>query len=178
MERALSSIAADASTRTVQIARNVLVRAIRHAERHDLVGRNVAALVKAPRGQSGRPSKSLTLEQAVALLDEAKGTRLEAYIVVSLLAGMRTEEVRALRWDHVVAWVGGQWQPVADVGFDHDPIAVFVWRSDRAGGDTKTPKSRQNPGAAKAVCCWPCVSRRLARRKIAWLPGRCGAITA
>ena len=143
VETALGAMASYVSTRTVQIARNVLVRAIQHAERHDLVSRNVAALVKAPRGQSGRPSKSLTLAQAAALLDTAKGTTLEAYIVVSLLAGMRTEEVRALRWTHVVAWVDGQWRPVADVGFEHEPIAVFVWRSDRAGGDTKTPRSRR-----------------------------------
>ena len=36
----------------------------RHAEVRDLVGRNVAALVKAPAGRAGRPSESLTLEQA------------------------------------------------------------------------------------------------------------------
>jgi len=143
VDAALAVLASSVSTRTVQISRNVLVRAIRHAERHDLVGRNVAALVKAPRGKTGRPSKALTLEQAMALLDAAKGTRLEAYIVVSLLAGLRTEEVRALRWDHVVAWVDGRWQSVGDVGFDHEQVAVFVWRSDRARGDTKTPKSRR-----------------------------------
>ncbi|MBV8996637.1 MAG: tyrosine-type recombinase/integrase [Pseudonocardiales bacterium] len=62
---------------------------------------------------------------------------------MSLLTGLRTEEVRALRWDHVVAWAGGQWQPVAEAGFGHEQLAVFVWRSDRAGGDTKTPKSRR-----------------------------------
>jgi hypothetical protein len=28
-------------------------------------------------------------------------------------------------------------------GFDHGQLAVFVWRADRAGGDTKTPKSRR-----------------------------------
>ena len=84
------------------------MRAIRQAERDDLVGRNVAALVKPPKGQGGgRPSKSLTLEQAVSLMTAARGTRLEAYIVVSLLSGVRTEEARALRWDHVVAWVSG-----------------------------------------------------------------------
>lgn len=63
--------------------------------------------------------------------------------MVSLLAGLRTEEVRALRWDHVVAWAGGQWRPVGDAGFEHEQVAVFVWRSDRAGGDTKTPQSRR-----------------------------------
>lgn len=143
VEAGLAALAGHMSTRTVQIAHNVLVRAIRHAERHDLVGRNVAALVTAPKGQSGRPSKALTLEQAVALLVAAERTRLEAYVVVSLLAGMRTEEVRALRWDHVVAWVDGKWQSVVAVGFDHEQLAVFVWRADRAGGDTKTPKSRR-----------------------------------
>ncbi len=144
VQKALASIGAGRSTRTVQMAHNVLVRAIRHAERDDLAGRNVAALVKPPKGQlGGRPSKSLTLEQAVALMAAARGTRLEAYIVLSLLSGLRTEEARALRWDHVVAWVSGQWVPVAEAGFDHEQLAVFVWRAERAGGDTKTPQSRR-----------------------------------
>ena len=53
-------MAAQWSTRTVQIAHNVLVRAIRQAERDDLVGRNVAALVKPPRvsGPGVRRSRS------------------------------------------------------------------------------------------------------------------------
>jgi integrase len=144
VDKALVAIAANASTRTVQISHNVLVRAIRHAERHDLVSRNVATLVRAPRGKGdGRPSKALTLDQAIAVIEAAKGTRLEAYVVVSLLTGLRTEEVRALRWDHMVAWLRGQWRPVTEVGFDHDQVAVFVWRAERAGGDTKTPKSRR-----------------------------------
>jgi integrase len=143
VQKALANLAARVSTRTVQMAHNVLVRAIRHAERDDLVGRNVAALVKPPKGRAGRPSKSLTLEQAVTLMTAAQGTRLEAYIVVSLLSGVRTEEARALRWDHVVAWVGEQWVPVLEAGFDHEQVAVFVWRAERAGGDTKTPQSRR-----------------------------------
>jgi integrase len=144
VQKALANMASRRSTRTVQIAHNVLVRAIRYAERDDLVRRNVAALVKPPKGQlGGRPSKSLTFEQAVALMSAARGTRLEAYIIVSLLTGLRTEEIRALRWDHLVAWVGGQWQPVAEAGFAREQLAVFVWRADRAGGDTKTPKSRR-----------------------------------
>ena len=145
---ALGAIAARSSTRTVKIAHNVLVRAIRHAEGDDLVGRNVAALVDPPKGQlegqlEGRPSKSMTLEQAVTLMAAAKGTALEAYIVISLLSGVRTEEARALRWDHVVALVDDQWQPVVEAGFDSEQVAVFVWRAERAGGDTKTPKSRR-----------------------------------
>ena len=37
-QKALANLAAGRSTRTVQMAHNVLVRAIRHAERDDLVG--------------------------------------------------------------------------------------------------------------------------------------------
>jgi hypothetical protein len=40
------------------------VRAIRHAETDDLVGPNVAALVRSPTGRQGRPSKALTVDQA------------------------------------------------------------------------------------------------------------------
>jgi integrase len=139
--------------RTVTLYRGTIVKAldeelgaVRLTEltASEVQRRNVAALVDAPKGQAaGRPSKSLTLEQAVALMAAAKGTRLEAYIVLSLLSGLRTEEARALRWDHVVAWVDGQWQPVSEAGFDHEQLAVFVWRADRAGGDTKTPRSRR-----------------------------------
>jgi len=39
---------------------------------------------------------------------------------LSLLTGLRTEEVRALRWDHVVAWAAGLWEPVSEAGFDHE----------------------------------------------------------
>jgi site-specific recombinase XerD len=35
------------------------------------------------------------------------------------------------------------WQPVSDVGFDHETFAIYVWRSVRADGDTKTDKSRR-----------------------------------
>jgi len=147
---ALAQLTTRYSTRSLQISRNSLERAIRHAESNDLVGRNVAALVKAPQGRGGRPSKSLTLEQAKALLAAAEGTRLYAYVVLSLLAGIRTEEARALRWDHVVTWVDDTtgWQPVTSVGFDparagDGRFAIYVWRSDREGSDTKTEKSRR-----------------------------------
>ena len=147
---ALGKLVTRYSTRSIQITRNSLERAIRHAESNDLVGRNVAALVKSPRGRTGRPSKSFTLEQAKALLAAAETTRWHAYVALSLLAGIRTEEARALCWDHVVAWVDDAgWQPVTTAGFDaaesggDNRYAIYVWRSDRYGGDTKTEKSRR-----------------------------------
>ncbi|MGH3303981.1 MAG: hypothetical protein ACRDOK_20340 [Streptosporangiaceae bacterium] len=47
---ALVRLSADRSTRTLQITRNALVRAIKLAEASDLVGRNVAELVSVPAG--------------------------------------------------------------------------------------------------------------------------------
>jgi integrase len=147
---ALSRLATRCSARSLQISRNALERAIRHAESSDLAGRNVAALVKTPQGRSGRPSKSFTLEQAKALLAGSDGARLHAYAVLSLLAGIRTEEARALRWDHVVTWADdlAGWPPVASAGFDppragEGRFAIYPWRSEREGGDTRTGKSRR-----------------------------------
>jgi hypothetical protein len=47
------------SSAAVAMGHNALTRAIRHAEARDLIGRNVALLVETPKGQAGRPSKSL-----------------------------------------------------------------------------------------------------------------------
>ena len=87
VQEALDALAGQLSTRSLQIIRNCLERAIRHAEIRDLVGRNVAALIRAPRGRPGRPSKSLTLEQAQALLQTARDSRLYAYVVLSVTTG-------------------------------------------------------------------------------------------
>jgi integrase len=127
VQETLDALAGRLSTRSLQIVRNCLERAIRHAEVRDLVGRNVAALVKAPAGRAGRPSKSLTLEQAQELLRAAGGSRLYAYVVLSVTTGLRTEELRALRWTEV----------------DPDAGTVAVYRAVRATTDTKTPKSRR-----------------------------------
>jgi integrase len=133
---ALVQIATSRSTRAVQMASDSLVRAIRYAQANDLVGRNVAALATPPTGLEGRPSKSLTLEQAQALVKAAETSRLQAYIVLSLLTGCRTEEARALIWDHVDL----EGDPDADPPV---PPHVAVWRSVRSHGDVKTRKSRR-----------------------------------
>jgi integrase len=133
------------ATNTLQRLHANLKRAIRQAQARDRVLRNVAELVSTPKGTGGRPSKAMTFEQATAMLEHARQSRWHAYVVVSLLTGIRTEEARALQWTHVVAWVEdeGEWQPVTEAGFDHEKFAIYVWRSVRATGDTKTSKSRR-----------------------------------
>ena len=127
VRRALTELASRRSSRTVVVTHNALTRAIRHAEANRHVLHNVAALVDTPKGQKGRPSSALTAEQAAALLKAAQDARLGAYVVLCLLTGIRTEEARALRWDHV----------------DLDASTIAVWRSVRRGGDTKTERSRR-----------------------------------
>jgi hypothetical protein len=46
-------------------------------------------------------SKALTCEQVDDVLFGTTADWLHPYIVVSLLTGTRTEELRAMRWDHV-----------------------------------------------------------------------------
>ena len=56
VQETLDALAGRLSTRSLQITRLCPERAIRHAEVRDRVGRNVAALVKAPwDGQAGLP---------------------------------------------------------------------------------------------------------------------------
>ena len=140
VDKALAALAASRSTATVAMAHLALTRAITRAQAKNLVLRNVSALTGTPPGQQGRPSRSMTLAQASALTAAAKATgpRTHAYVMLSLCTGVRTEEARALRWEHV------------DFG-DPDsepprPASVAVWRSVRARGDTKTRKSRRTLG--------------------------------
>jgi hypothetical protein len=60
-------------------------------EANDKVRRNVATLVDTPAGQEGRPSKSLTFGQAVALVQAARSYGLYDNVVLSLLVRVRTK---------------------------------------------------------------------------------------
>ncbi|WP_030812415.1 site-specific integrase [Streptomyces sp. NRRL S-337] len=117
---------------SLEMILSILRRSITHAQRRDLVLRNVAELVELPEGQPGRPSKSLTVEQAKAVLTTRQGTWIHVYVAVSMLVGIRTEEVRPLTWGrvHLSSSKG-------------NPPHIEVWRSVRRRGDTKTVTSRR-----------------------------------
>lgn len=124
------------STRTLQGLHSCLNRAIKRAMARDKVKRNVVSLCGVPRGRLGRPSKALTFAQAEAVLVASTGSRMDAYILLSLLTGARTEELRALKWDHLDLVGTPDLVPLV-------PPFMEVWRSVRRGGDTKTRKSRR-----------------------------------
>lgn len=98
--------------------------------------RNVVKLCEVPDGRPGRPSKSLTLEQAEAVLSASEESPMHAYVVLPILIRARTEELRALTWDHVDLFGDPKDDPPV-------PRSIAVWHSVRAGGDTKTRKSRR-----------------------------------
>ena len=168
VRQALAAMAAGYSTAAVSMGHLALKRTIRHAESNDLVSRNVATLADTPKGQPGRPSnpspstrppRSSPPRASLPVMELRPGLKdvrlpaelMHAYIVLSLLSGIRTEEARALRWAHV------------DLDGDQDarppvPPHVAVCRSVRAHGDTKTERSRRTLGlpaaAVQALRAW------------------------
>jgi hypothetical protein len=153
VRQALAAMAAGYSTAAVSMGHLALKRTIRHAEANNLISRNVATLADTPQGQPGRPSQSLTLDQAIAVITAAatlpvmelrpglKDVRrpadlMHAYIVTSLLAGIRTEEARALHWAHV--------------NLDGDPAAAPRSRRTSPSGDPSAPTATPRPNGPAA----------------------------
>ena len=98
MVRALAR--AGKSTNTQRLARTVLRRALTIAARYGHVTRNVAALTDPPKGPAYRVDP-LTAEEAAAVLEAARGDRLEALAVVVLNLGLRQGEALDLCWADV-----------------------------------------------------------------------------
>lgn len=69
IDRFLANKATTLSTATVARLLSILRRSIRRAQAQDLIRRNVALLSEVPRGQAGRVSKALSVDQARAVLD-------------------------------------------------------------------------------------------------------------
>ena len=85
---------------TVQRIRMILVKALRHAERRDLVHRNVAALTDLRRSQR-REGRSLTPEQARKFLKTSERHSLGITVQLGLYLGLRPGEVLGLQWSDI-----------------------------------------------------------------------------
>jgi integrase len=86
--------------RTVAYHRNVLRQALGHAERTELVGRNVARLALPPRIPR-REIRPLSPEEARTFLAAIRGDRFEALYLLALGCGLRQGEILGLRWSDV-----------------------------------------------------------------------------
>jgi integrase len=88
------------SPRSVILIHAVLHRALENAVKWGLVPRNVTKLVSLPHVER-YDAQILTTDQAVKLLEVARGSRIEAMILIALTTGMRRGELLALHWDDV-----------------------------------------------------------------------------
>ena len=109
----------------------------------------VALLCEPPSGLGGRPSKSLTPEQVDDVLTKTAPDRMHNYIVLSLLTGGRTEELRALRWDHV--HLDGFPEPRPSPAAVRRGLAVCShrWRHE----DPPVPADARAPGPLRRCAC-------------------------
>lgn len=121
------------SARSVQYLRAILHRALKQAVRWNLVARNVADLVDAPRPKRTE-IRPLSPRQVQTLVGAAKGDRLEALYVLAVSTGLRQGELLGLGW--------------ADVDLDSATIRVSRQLSRAKGkgytfGEPKTARGRR-----------------------------------
>jgi integrase len=90
-------LAAGLSARTVQYLRAVLRRALSQALRWNLVARNVATLVDAPKTKRNAV-RVMSPDEVSLFLEAAKGQRFEPLLIVAISTGLRQGELLGLRW--------------------------------------------------------------------------------
>ncbi|MGA7247029.1 MAG: tyrosine-type recombinase/integrase [Candidatus Cybelea sp.] len=120
---------------TVLRVHRFLHRLLGWAERMNLVVRNVARSVDAPKA-SPSPARALTVEQVALLLSAADGARFYPFFALAIATGMRRGEIGALTWD--------------DVDLDNETVMVRqAVGQDRSGysfvKSTKTGRERVVP---------------------------------
>jgi len=86
--------------KSIALIHAVLRKALNNAVKWGLVSRNVTKLVTLPRVERYE-AQTLTVEQALKLIEVAGGSRIEALLLVALATGMRRGELLALRWNDI-----------------------------------------------------------------------------
>jgi integrase len=78
----------------------ILKAALKHAVQLQLIGRNPAEAIKAPRAKKATIT-TLTVEQSAILLETLRGKNIYWPVLFALTTGMRRGEILALRWKNV-----------------------------------------------------------------------------
>jgi integrase len=131
------------SAKTIGNVHGVLHKALEQAVKWNLAQRNVAAAVELPR--SPRPAmKTLTPEEARAVLRAAEGDELEALWRLAISNGLREGELAALRWPQVdlergvVQVIGTLVQVPGEAPVVGEPKTAAGRRSVQVGASTLT----------------------------------------
>jgi integrase len=120
--RVVNGKAQGAGRNTIELTRKVLSMALDWAVERRRVGRNEARYAIVPDAPE-RKSRSLTLDQAKALLAAIEGDRFEAAWRLMITCGLRPGEVFGLRW--------------SDLDLDGDPPTLVVAQAlRRVNGNT------------------------------------------
>jgi len=141
VQRLYATLALDkVGSRTQRKAHAVLHKALAHAVRTDLLGRNPTDFVEAPHYQASE-MRPLSREQIERFLIAAKEDRLEALYVLAVFSGIREGELFALHWE--------------DVNFKERSLLVHRSLQDLNGklriGETKTKGSKRSVMLSKLV---------------------------
>ena len=118
------------SNRTLSYIHTTLRKALKDAVGDDLIPRNPTDGVRPPETPQGvaKEPRALDPSEVRALLEEARGDRLEALYVVALCTGLRRGEVLGLKWSDM----------------DLEEGTLSVKRSLDVDGTLKTPKNRSS----------------------------------
>ena len=150
------------SPRTVAMVRGTLRRALSRAVKQRLVAANVAALADPPK-QERFNIQPLSPDQARRFMDAIAGHRFEALFVTALSTGLRSGELRALRWqdldlnvrtlsvDAGLAKIDDEWQrvpPKSNAGRRVVPLP------DRAVSALRDHQIRQEAERRAAGTAW------------------------
>jgi integrase len=125
----------------------VIRRALNEAMRLDLIPRNPATLVTAPR-QPRKEQQVLTPDQARVLLHAIEGHPLQAFFTLLTMTGMRRGEALALHWADVHLEEG-----YADVKYtlEHGKGGIYIF------APPKTDRSRRCV-PLNASRCWSSIA--------------------
>ncbi|MBV9445896.1 MAG: site-specific integrase [Streptosporangiaceae bacterium] len=83
-DKFFKAIAGSLSKRSLLMVKSTLRRAIRRAQVHDLIGKNVVELIDLPPGQPGRPSRAMTEEQAGRVLATTRNSAIRFTTVTKI----------------------------------------------------------------------------------------------
>ncbi len=142
-ERFLRDVAKVLSKASLVKIKSTLVRSIRRAQKYDLIGRNVAALVDLPQGRPGHPSRAMTEERASKVLKAAAGQPTGFVKVVKVSQGTYGATHAATETGELAC---GTWTclgaPTTEIGTD---LATTTCRFCRAelGLDADTEERRR-----------------------------------
>ncbi len=152
VREAFDAIARTHSTESMRKIKSTLSQAIRLVQEDDKLERNVAAIVRAPKGKvDGRKHEAYTAEMVAAILEAALGYRnMDAACNLGFGRGLRPDELRGLHWTELDLTPGKG--------------AVYITKAARHSGRTKG-ESEESSGSRRGLGLSDTIVEALERQK-------------